>query len=35
MEPTVKTAFEQILNRLDSIDEQCGCGCMEKGAAEG
>jgi hypothetical protein len=33
MEPNVKTAFEQILNRLDSIDERCSR--MEKGAAEG
>jgi hypothetical protein len=31
MEPNIKTAFEQILRRLDSIDERCGH--MEKGAA--
>lgn len=32
MEPNVKSAFEQILSRLDSIDERCGR--MEKGAAD-
>jgi hypothetical protein len=32
MEPNVKTAFEQMLSRLDSIDERCGR--MEKGAAD-
>jgi hypothetical protein len=33
MEPNVKTAFEQILSRLDSIDERCGR--MEKGTGTG
>jgi hypothetical protein len=33
MEPNVKSAFEQILLRLDSIDERCGR--IEKGAADG
>ena len=33
MEPNVKSAFEQILLRLDSIYERCGQ--IEKGAADG
>ena len=32
MEPNVKTAFEEILKRLDSIDERCGR--WEKTAAD-
>lgn len=32
MEPNVKMAFEEILKRLDSIDERCGR--WEKTAAD-
>ncbi|KAF0920876.1 hypothetical protein E2562_037554 [Oryza meyeriana var. granulata] len=33
MEPNVKTAFDEILKRLDSIDERCGR--WEKTATDG